>query len=121
MASEARFMTTQAARSRLPSRRRSETFTLQSGGLPYTATASWFPDGRLAELFLNNHKSNSAADVNARDAAITLSFALQNGVDPEDIRKSLSRDSRGRSSGPLGAALDYLAQDRGTNWGDRGR
>jgi SOS response regulatory protein OraA/RecX len=93
-------------RDRLPNRRRSETFNIECSGLAYTATASWFDDSRLAELFLNNHKSNSAADV--RDAAIALSLALQNGADVEVIRKALCCESHGRASGPLGAALDRL-------------
>jgi hypothetical protein len=54
-------------------RRLSETFDFEYAGLAYTATASWFGDGRLAELFLNNHKVGSHADTSARDAAITLS------------------------------------------------
>jgi hypothetical protein len=87
------------------------TFFFECNGLAYVATASWFADGRLAELFLGNHKSNSAADVNARDAAIVLSLALQQGVDFEIIRRALCRDSHGRASGPLGAALDALAED----------
>jgi hypothetical protein len=99
------------SRERLPDRRRSETFSIECTGLAYTATVSWFRDGRLAELFLNNHKSNSAADVNARDAAIAVSFALQHGADLETIRRALCRDSHGRPSGPLGAALDRLAED----------
>jgi hypothetical protein len=95
-------------RRRLPSRRRSETFELKAGGLTYTCTASWFNDGSLGELFLTNHKSNSAADVNARDAAVTFSIAVQHGVDPEAIRRALCRDGQGRASGPLGIALDRL-------------
>jgi hypothetical protein len=51
---------------------------------------------------INNHRANSAADVNARDAAIILSFALQNGADVEAISRALSRNSQGRPSGPLG-------------------
>jgi len=98
-------------RERLPNRRSSLTFSFESNGLAYTATASWFPDGRLAELFLNNHKSNSSADVNARDGAIAVSLALQNGTDLETIRRAVSRDSQGRASGPLGAALDCLAEE----------
>ena len=101
----------QSRRERLPNRRQSETFSFECVGLRYTATASWFYDGRLAELFLNNHKSNSAADVNARDAAITLSLALQNGADVQTIRKALCRDGHGRANGPLGAALDHVAGD----------
>src|SRR5262245_7129834 len=76
----------------------------------YTATVSRFPDGRIGELFLSNHKSNSSADVNARDASIAFSFAVQHGADSEAIRRALCRDSQGNASGPLGAALDDVAE-----------
>jgi len=98
-------------RERLSNRRPALTFDLEVGGLRYTATVGRFPDGRIAEVFLNNHKSNSAADVNARDAAIAFSFAVQHGADPDAIRRALSRDSRGNASGPLGAALDVIAKE----------
>jgi hypothetical protein len=96
-------------RQRLPNRRLSETFKIEVAGLRYTATISRFADGRLAEVFLSNHKSNSGADVNARDAAIVASIALQFGADVETIRRPLCRDSQGRASGPLGTALDSVA------------
>jgi hypothetical protein len=96
-------------RHRLPNRRSAETFAIEVAGLKYTATIGRFADGRVGELFLCNHKSNSAADTNARDAAIAFSFAIQHGADPETIRKALSRDSQGRATGPLGAALDAIA------------
>jgi hypothetical protein len=95
-------------RQRLPNRRASETFELQVAGLKYTATVSRFSDGRVAELFLGNHKSNSAADTNARDAAITFSIAIQHGADIETIQQALCRDGQGNPSGPLAAALDFL-------------
>jgi ribonucleoside-diphosphate reductase alpha chain len=95
-------------RQRLPSRRLAETFELEVGGLRYTATVGRFVDGRIGELFLSNHKSNSSADTNARDAAITFSIAVQHGADPDVIRRALCRDTRGNASGPLGAALDFL-------------
>jgi hypothetical protein len=98
-------------RERLPNRRAVVTFELAVGGLTYTCSVGRFADGRIGELFLSNHKSNSAADTNARDAAIAFSFAVQHGADPEAIRKALSRDSQGRASGPLGAALDIIAGD----------
>jgi hypothetical protein len=97
-------------RQRLPNRRASETFSLECAGLSYLATVSRFDDGRIGELFLTNHKSNSAADTNARDAAIAFSIAVQHGADVETIRKALCRDSRGNASGPLGVALDLLVQ-----------
>ena len=75
----------------------------------YTATVSRFADGRIGELFLSNHKSNSHADTNARDSAIAFSFAVQHGANPETIRRALCRNSQGQASGPLAKALDLIA------------
>ena len=61
----------------LPDRRPCETFQLVAGGLSYTCSFCRYSDGRLAEVFLQNHKTNSAADVNARDASIAFSIAVQ--------------------------------------------
>jgi ribonucleoside-diphosphate reductase alpha chain len=96
-------------RTRLDNRRPSENFTFELDGLRFTATASRFTDGRIAELFLNNHKHGNQSDTNARDAAIVFSLAVQHGADAEQIRRALCRDSHGRALGPLGAALDVLA------------
>jgi ribonucleoside-diphosphate reductase alpha chain len=98
-------------RQRLPDRRGSETFTLECGGLAYVATVSFFDDGRLGEVFLTNHKAGSSAGIMASDAAIAASLALQYGCPLDVIRKALSRDSRGRATGPLGAALDLIADE----------
>jgi len=98
-----------ASRTRLPNRRASEVFELEAGGLHFTASVSRFSDGEIGELFLSNHKSNSAADTNARDSAIAFSFAVQHGADAEAIRRALSRDAQGRALGPLGVALDLIA------------
>jgi hypothetical protein len=99
------------ARTRLPDRRPSATFDFAVNGLRYTATVSYFADGRLGEIFLANHKTNSTADINARDAAIAFSIAVQHGADPEVIRRALCRNSNGSASGPLGIALDLIAAD----------
>jgi ribonucleoside-diphosphate reductase alpha chain len=99
------------ARLRLPNRRRSETFDLESQGLKFTCTISHFADGSLAEIFLQNHKSGSDAGINAQDAAVVCSIALQYGVPLDVIRKALMRDTRGRASGPLGTALDLIAEE----------
>ncbi|MGO9849194.1 MAG: hypothetical protein ACLPKT_22110 [Methylocella sp.] len=98
-------------RERLPNRRASVSFTFEVEGLRFTATVSRFADGRIGELFLNNHKADNQADTNARDAAIVLSFALQHGADIDVIRRALCRDSQGRALGPLAAALDLLASE----------
>ena len=97
-----------AERERLPNRRYGESFCFEVAGLRYTATVNRFADGRIGELFLSNYKSNSAADTNARDAAITFSIAVQHGADVDTIRRALCRDMRGNGSGPLGVALDII-------------
>jgi hypothetical protein len=96
-------------RQRLENRRVAETFEFEVAGLRYTGTVGRFPDGRISEIFLSNHKTNSGADTNARDAAIVFSIDVQNGADPEAIRRALCRDAQGRASGPLAAALDIIA------------
>jgi hypothetical protein len=99
-------------RTRLANRRASETFDFKSRGLRFTASVSRYPDGRLGELFLDNHKAGSAVGTLVRDAAIILSFAVQHGADPEAIRKALCRNTDGSAQGPLAVALDIIAGDR---------
>ena len=84
---------------------------LEVGGPKFTATASRFDDGSLGEIFLQNHKANSAAGIMASDAAIAASLALQFGRPVETLRRALCRDTRGNATGPLGAALDTLARE----------
>jgi hypothetical protein len=94
----------------LPNRRDSTVFDFTSMGLKFTSSVSRYPDGRLAEVFCDNHKAGSAIGTLIRDTAIILSFALQHGADAEAIRKALCRDSQGRALGPVGVLLDLLAE-----------
>ncbi|MGZ6022700.1 MAG: TSCPD domain-containing protein [Rhizomicrobium sp.] len=101
-------------RRRLPNRRASMTFDIEANGMPFTVTISRFSDGALAEIFVTNHKNGSHADINARDAAVTASIALQYGAPVDVLRKALIRDGRGVASGPLSTALDLIAEmDKG--------
>jgi hypothetical protein len=100
-----------AERERLPNRRSAETFDLEAGGLRYTTTIGFYPDGRIGEIFLTNHKAGSAAGMMASDSAVLCSIAPQHGVPIETLRHALMRDSRGRPSGPLGVALDQIAEE----------
>jgi ParB family chromosome partitioning protein len=52
-----------ANRQRLPNRRGSITFDVKALGLTFTVSASRFNDGSLGEIFLQNHKTNSAAGI----------------------------------------------------------
>ena len=96
-------------RQRLPDRRASTVFCFECNSLRYTASASWFDDGRLGEVFVSNHRADSHADSCARDAAILASIALQFGAPLDVLRRALLRDSQGRPSTPIGCALDQLA------------
>jgi ribonucleoside-diphosphate reductase alpha chain len=98
------------ARDRLPNRRPCVSFSFVCNNLNYTATVSYFPDGRLVEIFLSNRRSGSDSDAAAKDSAVVCSLALQHGVPVETIRKALLRDTRGNPSSPLGCALDLLVQ-----------
>jgi ribonucleoside-diphosphate reductase alpha chain len=98
-------------RRRLPDRRNSETFTFEAGGLRYTATVGRYPDGRIGEIFIGNHRVDSAADASARDQAILASLALQFGASIDVLRKALLRDASGRPNTPICVALDLLSAE----------
>jgi ribonucleoside-diphosphate reductase alpha chain len=82
-------------------------------GLQFTACISRYDDGRVAELFIDNHKAGSSIGTLVRDLAIAFSFAAQHGADVEAIRGALCRDSQGQPLGPLGCALDLLVAEKG--------
>jgi hypothetical protein len=95
-------------RETLASRRASENFDIEVSGRKYRVSFSRFPDGRLAEIFINNNRVNSDSDTAGKDSAVVCSIALQYGVPVDTIRKALMRDANGKASGPLGAALDLI-------------
>jgi ribonucleoside-diphosphate reductase alpha chain len=97
-----------AVRERLPYRRKSVNFSFDCNGLRYTATVSYFADGRLAEIFIGNRKSGSHSDSAAKDSAVVCSLAAQYGVPLDVIRHALLRDARGVASSPLGVAVDLI-------------
>jgi hypothetical protein len=102
-----------ATRQKLPQRRASITFDINSRNLRFTVTASRLANGELGEVFIQNHKADSTAGIMASDAAIAASLALQYGCPAETLRKALSRDSQGRASSPLGVALDAILDSSG--------
>jgi hypothetical protein len=97
------------ARERLPNRRACESCEFRHAGLVFTLCAGFYPDGRVAEIFLSSHKPGSPIEAIARDAAVTVSLALQFGAGIETIRQALTRDHDGGPATLLSAALDALA------------
>jgi hypothetical protein len=100
-------------REHLPNRRASTVFDLELNGLSFTASYSCFSDGRVAEIFLQNHKPGSQSDANARDSAIAASLALQHGCSLETLQRAVLRDENGKASTPLGAVIDFITADHG--------
>src|SRR5258708_38783262 len=99
-------------RNRLPNRRPSTTFEIEVAGLRYTATFSRH-DGRVLEVFLQNHKPGSQSDANARDAAVAASLALRFGCPLEMLQRALLRDGYPLAAHPGFAAAATHRKDKG--------
>ncbi len=113
-----------STRKRLPNRRPSHTETLEVDGRALTATIGFDPEsGQPRELFLTAGKEGSMLDTLLADAAVTISVALQHGVQPAALAKSVGRlpavpigpadlenPRPGRApASPIGAALDLVS------------
>jgi hypothetical protein len=106
-------LASQGTRARLPQRRQHELVDFEHDGHRYTAGLGFFPDGGLAEIFINiPGRAGTGIEAVARDAAILASISLQYGAPVETIRHAITRNSDGRASGPLGAVLDLLSHER---------
>jgi hypothetical protein len=90
-------------RERLPNKRGNVTETFRFENHDYLATAAWFADGRLAEIFLHvPGKLGTPLQANADNAAILTSLLLQHGVAPDVIRHSVT--------GPIALALAKFSE-----------
>jgi ribonucleoside-diphosphate reductase alpha chain len=86
----------------------------EHAGHRFSLTVGRFLDGRAGEIFLSSKHIGSPLEAIARDAAVTVSIALQFGADLETIRRALTRDHDGGPATLLGAALDALGVGRAT-------
>jgi len=97
------------ARTRLPNRRAAELHDLRFKGCSYVIGVSRFPDaGGLAEAFIHSTKASCDLADAARDAAVTLSLALQYGAPADAIRAAVTREADGSPASIVGAVLDLL-------------
>jgi ribonucleoside-diphosphate reductase alpha chain len=100
------------ARRTLPDRRHAETTTFRFDNIDFVLTIGRFRNGDIGELFLNTgSKLNSTADINAQDAAVAASIAIQYGCPVDVLRKAMKRKEDGSPQGALGAALDKIVDD----------
>jgi ribonucleoside-diphosphate reductase alpha chain len=85
-------------RKRLSNRHGNTSIGLECEGFSYRATAGYFDDGGLAEIFLEvPGKLGTPLQANADGVAILTSLLLQHGVAPDVILHSIS--------GPIAIAL----------------
>jgi hypothetical protein len=98
-------------RRRLPNRRAAELYDLTFKGGRYTIGVSRFLDGTLAEAFIHSSKASCDLADAARDAAVTLSLALQYGTPAHAIRDAVTRLSDGSAASIIGAALDLVLEE----------
>src|SRR5262245_9379806 len=98
-----------SVRSSLENRREALAFDFQHGGQHFRAHIGVFPDGRVAELFLDAAKPNSALDALASDAAILISLLLQHGAGLDEIAHALRRNPNGGPASLIGEAVRQLA------------
>jgi hypothetical protein len=64
--------------------------------LIYVTAIGRFPNGEIAEVFLNSEKGGTQVASSDRDAVIVAGIALHYGALAETIRGALSQDSHGR-------------------------
>lgn len=99
-------------RKQLPQRRAAETVAFEHDGVRYVGTLGRFSDGTAAEVFMNSSKIDTSSDINARDAAIAASLALQYGCPVETLQHALARKPDGSAMGPLGKFLDLITKEK---------
>ena len=84
-------MTTAPMRTRLPARRASVTEEIEVDGCSVKATVGFDTAGRPREIFMVAGKEGSAMNMLLADAAVAISVALQFGVPPQALAKSVGR------------------------------
>lgn len=100
-------------RETLPARRAAENLDFAVRGVNYTATLGYYEDGRLGEVFLCGPKAGTDVQINAHDAAVVTSIALQHGAALDELRHGLQRSADGEALSVIGAVLDLLASREG--------
>jgi len=96
----------------LPHRRLSHTFSFTHNTQDFHITVGYYPDGRAGELFINTgQRSGSESDINASDAAILASLALQYGCPVSVLCSAVRRNPDGSPMGPIAQALDIIRKN----------
>lgn len=101
-------------RQRLENRRLHVSFRFKHDGTWYTCGLGYFPNGdeaKIGEIFLNADKVDSDLDVNAGDAAIAVSLALQYHCPVKALLHTMKREPNGNMSSAIGRALQLALKE----------
>ena len=90
-------------RERLPNRRAAELIDFEHDRRRWTVTIGRYPDGRVAEVFIDGPKESPIIAL-AQEGALAASLALQSGCPLDTLRRALD----GREAGPLEVALALI-------------
>ena len=110
-------LTSSVSRRRLPDRRPSATHVNCWAGsddqpTEFSVTVGYYLDGRAGEVFANGQKVGSAMQSLLEDACVAVSIALQHGVGPADLARSMGRTPVSKTeTGPasiIGAIAEVL-------------
>lgn len=96
------------SRERLSPRRYAEHETIRFGGVDVDVSFGFTDDGRIGEVFLSTRKVGTPVDTATRDLAVLLSIALQYGVTPTVIERSLTADEGGSPEGLAGQVIAMI-------------
>lgn len=102
----------------LPHRRPNVTLSVDWQGHPLDVTVGFDPaTGQPAEVFVNTPKGGDMQAALA-DASVILSVAMQHGVTPAELGKSLGRvpllwgaEGETQPASPLGAVVEAIAAE----------
>jgi hypothetical protein len=110
-------------RTRLPDRRRNTIREIAFGGQVFTVCVGHDDAGRPLEVFADGCRTGSTMAAFIDDACIVISVALQHGIAPEALARSLSTvpvwTNGARSEGlasPVGAILAALDRVPAMPW-----
>jgi hypothetical protein len=98
-------------RNHLPQRRVCETFEIRKHGIDWIVSVGFYGDmATPGEVFISGARAGTDLDGIARDAAITISIALQHGANASTMAHAITRNQDGTPSTIIGDALEQLGK-----------
>lgn len=92
----------------LPNVRGGQAVDFECFGSQFAGRGNFYPDGRLAEVFVSCGKSGTHMAITMQDAAVAASLALQFGCPAETLRHACLRTEDDKPAGPMGMLLEIL-------------